>query len=486
MDLNERFITYHQSKNTFSESKKVLVAFSGGKDSLCLLTLLRQYEAKLEIKVGACHVHHMIRGEEADREMDFCREVCEDLGIPFFAEKVDVPAFCKKNGVGLEEGARAERYRLLTQIAEAEGYDLIATAHSASDQAETVLFRMIRGSGIAGTRGIAERRDKFIRPLLPFYQEEIVAYLRKHQLTFTKDSSNDDILYSRNRLRNVILPEMKKINPSVEKALVRFGNLSSYQHALCVKLCDQIEKSQNFQAVCGKVPLSVLTEYAKDEADFPLLYEFLSRMAQNENISIDFDRFLSLVSLLKRPIEGKIIEISNGFSFLVKKNTLIFAKHETPLASIEYEMTLQEGTNSLPAFGEILHVSAKKQGKVININKKGLIIHIASDKMEGKLVARNFRNGDKIRMYGMNKRIKKLFCDAGIPSSLRNRIPLVCDDKEVVWLPFFGLCDKARDEKEGQIRTLSLSGEALSPIETIVGSSPLKPEILVKENNLSK
>ncbi len=468
MNLSERFIQIQNQTKLIQKSDRILVALSGGKDSVCLLFLLLQFQKILPFHLGACHVHHMIRQDEADRDLLFCRHLCDEWCIPFFSETVDIPAFCKKNKLGLEEGARLERYRLLEKVAQREGYHKIATAHSATDQAETLLFRLVRGCGLTGAKGILEQRGRIIRPMLSFTSDEIISFVENNQLPFTEDSSNSDILYSRNRLRHCVIPEMKKINPEAEHALSKFCKTATFQDALCAKLCNGLEKKNEVCFSDGKAPLALLQKLTLDEADFPILFTCLSRMTQSENISIDFDHFSRVVSLLKNDQKGKIIEISNGFSFSIQSDQLVFSKYESEKESINYQIEIHEGVNLIPPLKQKMTLDIKRQGKVSNFNKKLLIIHLSFDKIEGELFVRNFRSGDRIRMYGMSKSIKKLFCDAGIPRTLRPFIPIVCDEREIIWLPFFGLCDKVREEFADTVATLTLSGDHLEQIENSI------------------
>ena len=153
----------------------LLVAFSGGADSAVLLTLLQKECQARHICLTAFHVNHMIRGEEADRDAAFCKKFCQERAISFVCESVDIPSLAKAEKKGLEETARNERYRLLSEYAEKEGYTKIATAHNATDNLETVLFHLVRGMSIHGAGGIHPIRQNIIRPLLPFTKEEILA-----------------------------------------------------------------------------------------------------------------------------------------------------------------------------------------------------------------------------------------------------------------------------------------------------------------------
>jgi tRNA(Ile)-lysidine synthase len=468
MNLISSFQQNCKEKKLIQKNDRILVAFSGGKDSLCLLSLLHRLKNEFGIEVAACHVHHKIRSFEADRDADFCAEYCKKMEIPFLLEIADVPSFCKKEKFGLEEGARLLRYALLEQAAKKIACNKIATAHTLSDQAETVLFRLVRGSGTLGASGIPERRGAIIRPLLPFSSEEILDYLEKEGLLFIEDSSNSDILFTRNRIRNQILPELKKINPKAEKALDRFAAMARWSQKMAESAADQWQKEHSADSLSNALPLMPLKKLAQNEADFPLLYELLSRMAKKEKIVIDFERFLALTSLLFEPIEGKIIEIQNGFCFRVSSNFLHFEKNDCEYKSILYQVKIQPGNNPIPACGANFFLSDKRRGKVENVNKKLLKILAASDRIEGDLFVRNWKSGDTIRLNQMTKSVKKLFQEAGIPKEYRHRIPLCCDEKGILWIPFIGLCDRARDPEALEVVTFSLSGDCLFEVEKII------------------
>jgi tRNA(Ile)-lysidine synthetase-like protein len=264
------------------------------------------------------------------------------------------------------------------------------------------------------------------------------------------------------------MPEIKSINPSAEEALFRFSSLCTSQRELCLFLCASLEKEYGFSAVSGSIPLSVLTPLAEKKEKKALLYELCSQMASKENISISFERFHKLIPLLKHPIEGKIIEISDGFSFSVREKNFVFSKYDPHDSGIEYRMELTDGNNLIEPLDQILTIGPKMPGKVLNINKKLLIIEVASDRIEGRLSVRNYVKGDRIVINKMRKSVKKLFCDLHIPPSLRKNIPLICDEKEILWVPFIGLCDKARDPSSCEKITLTLSGGKLKDIQELI------------------
>ena len=201
---------------------RVLCAVSGGADSMCLLALLLQTGA---YELAAAHFEHGIRGEESLRDCAFVESYCRDRGVPCFVGRADVPALAAKSGLGLEEAARKLRYAFLERTAEEEGYDFIATAHSADDNAETVLFHLARGTGPAGLCGIPARRGKIIRPLLALTRAEIEEALAASGTPHVEDSTNQDESYSRNRIRRAVMPVLKELNPAFPEAVARMSRL---------------------------------------------------------------------------------------------------------------------------------------------------------------------------------------------------------------------------------------------------------------------
>ena len=454
--LPRKFSEHLADLSVLSRGDRVLIALSGGKDSVALASLLNACADRFGISLRACHVNHGIRGEEADRDEAFCEAFCRERSIPFSRCRADVPAFCEKEGMGLEEGARMVRYRLLRQTAKRFDCRFIATAHTADDQAETVLFRLARGTGFSGAAGIPEKSGDLIRPLLPFTGKEIASYLKENNISFIYDSSNEDLSFTRNRIRKKVLPALEKAVPGCGTSLVRFARTASWQDALVKRCADDWEKETGVTPAAGEAPLRDLIPLTETEADYPVLYEIFHRMTGTSGISLTYERFLALISFLKSDFSGKLIEIANGFSFFRDRDLLRFGKATATVEKPEYRILLRTGENALPEIGATLTLSDPKPGKVRNIHKNHLIIHAASDRIEGELFVRNCLPGDRIRMNGLSKSVKKALCDAGYSSEQRKTVPVVCDEGGVFWVPGLGLCDRARDPNASFVLTLDL------------------------------
>ena len=186
----KRIIDFIEKHTMLSNGGKILCAVSGGADSMCLLSLLKDLEGTLNIRVSAAHFEHGIRGEESLRDLHFVRDYCRQSGIPFISEQGNVPDYAAQRGLGTEEAARILRYEFLERARILMECDVIATAHNMDDNAETVIFNLLRGSGTAGLSGIPPVRDRIIRPLLCMPRSEIEKYLLDNGIPHVEDSTN--------------------------------------------------------------------------------------------------------------------------------------------------------------------------------------------------------------------------------------------------------------------------------------------------------
>ena len=205
----------------------MLVALSGGPDSVCLLNILYKFKDELNITLGAAHINHMLRGEDSDRDEKYVIELCNKIGIPSYIKRVNINNYSEKNKMSSEMAGRKVRYDFFEEIMKKGNYNKIATAHNANDQAETIMFRLIRGSGLEGLGGIKAYRDnKIIRPILCLERDEVEEYIRKENLNPRIDKTNFEKIYNRNKIRLDILPYIKEhFNEDIIKTLNRTARL---------------------------------------------------------------------------------------------------------------------------------------------------------------------------------------------------------------------------------------------------------------------
>ena len=214
--------------NMIKEGDKVVIGVSGGPDSITLLNVLNKFKEKLNIKIYVAHINHSIR-KEADEETEYVREFCKKIGVEFFFKKIDVEQEAKKLKIGTEEAGRNIRYAFFEEVAKKVGANKIATAHNSNDNAETVLMNIIRGTSISGLKGIEKMRDnKFIRPLIETTRDKIEEYCKIENLNPRYDKSNKENVYTRNKVRNLLIPYIQKeFNPNIIEGINRLSNIAT-------------------------------------------------------------------------------------------------------------------------------------------------------------------------------------------------------------------------------------------------------------------
>ena len=229
--MRERFLKNITEKHLLAHGEQAVVGVSGGADSVCLLLLLYSVREELSLGLTVCHVQHGIRGEAAEGDAVFVEELAGRLGLPFIRKNVDVPGYSRKTGLGTEEAARVLRYRAFSEALKETGSSTLVVAHNLSDQAETVLFRLARGTGVRGAGGMEEMTEstaagvhfKLVRPLLAFSREEIEAFLGENGERFRVDETNLETEYGRNRIRHRVLPELAELNSQAVRHIAAFS-----------------------------------------------------------------------------------------------------------------------------------------------------------------------------------------------------------------------------------------------------------------------
>ena len=415
---------------------KVLVAVSGGADSVCLLNILYDLKDKLGITVYAAHLNHMIRGEEAQRDEAFVLELCSVMGIKCFLRHVDVPHLAKAEGLSLEEAGRKARYEFFDSLKKSEGITKIATAHNKNDRAETVLMRIIRGTGIDGLGGISyKREDSVIRPILDTKREDIEEYLREKNIDFCTDSTNSDNDYTRNRVRNELIPYLRdNFNPKIIDTLVRFSEtasedaefLSGYAERLCERINNPLPSHKPY-ALCIETLMLV------ENSIKARLIKIMAKKAAGCDLKLEYKHIGEVISLIEKSTGAAAqlplnVRVRNEYGWLIFENTeekteekgektenSNFYMRVHPLESYYIE--------ALSADIVLKLVEPKLYKK--NMNEQLLDF----DKLEGKkLILRNREQGDKIVCFedGREKKLKNIFIDYKIPKVARDKIPLLC------------------------------------------------------------
>ena len=406
------------------KGKRVMVGLSGGADSVSLLFSLNRLKNAYPLEVFAVHVNHQLRGEESVRDMQYANDLCDELGIPFYCHTVDVKSYALENKLGIEEAAREVRYNFFREFSFNNQIDYILTAHNKNDVAETILFHIIRGSGIAGLQGISRQRDNIIRPLLCFSREEIEQYCCENSISFVVDSTNNDINYSRNFIRHKIIPDIKKLNPSVVDALYRLSNSITSVN----KMID------TYESFCTDME-------SRDLEDEFLFRRAKNRLSEISDHQLTYNRFMALRNALNNENET-ILSFPDNVECIVKNGDFHFRKLLSDIQNID-EFVLSEGENLVNDW-LMIEISNKILEKRENVYKNSTIFSINCDTIVGGLKVRSRREGDKIRIGDMTRNLKKLFIEKKIPKDVRDLIPVICDEKDILLVPKIGIADKSK------------------------------------------
>lgn len=427
-----------------SPTSPILVAYSGGADSTALLHMLCRWGKDVGCQIYAAHVNHGIRGEEADRDEAFCRRTADALGIPLFVHRADVSALSKERGESVETTARDVRYEFFDRIMAEHEIPLLATAHNADDNLETMLFHLVRGSSLRGICGIPVTRlcenGVLVRPLLPVTRKEILAYCESHKLCFVTDSTNTDTDYTRNRIRSDILPLLKELNPSCVEHAAQLAEALRADH-----LC--LESMANLFAEEMRVGDGFELEKINGSPDAVVnralisLYRDVSGGGALENSHV-----IALRRLASKAVPHSRVTLPRGIVASVEEDRLVFAR-PVDMKEIEpYSVSLSMGRNVISqTMCEIIMESSQNTK---NIYKNSILLSLDSATINGTVFAESRKAGDRIRLGGMHKSLKKLYTEKKIPLSLRSRLPVLRDADGILAVPLVGQRDGTRPKKD--------------------------------------
>jgi tRNA(Ile)-lysidine synthase len=454
--------SFIQKQNMLELSDRVVVGVSGGADSMCLLNVLMQLQHEYQLSLFVVHVNHQIRGAESDAEEAYVREFCEAHKIPISSFLVPVLEMAKNSGKSVEEVGRNVRYELFEQEAQKHHCHKIAIAHNMNDNAETVLFHLFRGSMVQGASGIRAMRGKIIRPLLETKRETIEVWLKDQRITYYTDSSNLSLDYSRNKIRNLILPiASQDINTKSIEHLSQFANqmeqIAEYLRKVTKELFLRIAQFDE-----GKLMLDIKELKAQDY----LLAQSVMKMAIEQvslvNKDIEAVHVNDALGLMDKQ-SGKEIHLPNHIIVKRGYTTLILARIEnrkdeeirTYVPQIPGEWYCEESTNRLR-----FELIDKKL--LDDIPKNSYTKWFDYDKIRDTVVIRTKQQGDflQINQNGGRKTLKSLFIDEKIPKDKREKMYLVTAGSHVLWVPGIRTSEAFLvDEQTKQILSITLENE---------------------------
>lgn len=416
--IMDKVLQLIKEQNLIKSGDVVAVACSGGADSIALLHILKQYEDELDFQVIAVHVNHCIR-DNAKRDENFVRNFCKKYNIRFYSFVVDVPKVARQMAVSLETAGRQARYGIFDALLQKGVADKIALAHHAYDQAETILLHLFRGSGLNGVIGMeVKKNNNYIRPMLNVTKDEVYEYLKQNELSFVEDETNKENTYTRNFLRNEIIPKLKEKWPNIVNTLINFGKMAAIDN-------EYIENNLNADALIvsgntAKIPLSYFSYHVA------IIGRILFKAFNSIGVTCDIEKkhIDSIIKLAQKSENGKKLDLPMSVSVYKEYDYITITNKKKE--QVPFYAEFKSGEIIVPNFGK-LNV---KRVKEINNQTNALFIDLK--KLPQDAYWRFRHDGDMFTKFGGGtKKLKSFLIDKKIPQRERDFIPVLASNNEV-------------------------------------------------------
>ena len=418
--MEKKFLDFIKKNKLLKKGDHVVVACSGGADSVALLVMLKNVSVALGISLVAVHVNHNIRGEEATRDENHVKELAERLGVDYVVRSVDAPLYAMEAKKTLEQAARELRYDALRSVKDELNATKIAVAHNKGDQTESVLMHLFRGSGISGVSGMLAKNVDIIRPLLDFDKAELIEYLNKNNISYKEDSTNSDINYSRNFIRHKIVGEVEKVYPGVSSNVCRFANKMQEINQFINDILPThlILKKQN-----GVV---VLNDASREHNVIVTRLIFVALEMINARVDVEEKHINQIISVFSLQV-GKKIDLPNNLVATRVHEGVYLSRQEDELF---VERKFKQEDKIETAIG-VIEVTPEKEAKF-----GGDGLYIDGSLVPETAVWRNIKNGDKFTKFsGGTKTISKFLTDKKIDAPVRKKMVVLANNDEVLAVP---------------------------------------------------
>jgi tRNA(Ile)-lysidine synthase len=439
----QKVLHYIKEHRLIAPAQKLVVAVSGGPDSVCLLHILWKLRQELDIDLHVAHLNHKLRGDESDADAAYVEVLARKLGIPATIESRDVKAYRAKRRLSLEEAAREVRYAFLAEVVSKTGAEKVSVGHTATDHTETILMHLIRGAGPRGLRGLlplntiksGANKLTIVRPLLELTREETAAYCRRHRLQPCTDSSNLSPALFRNNIRLELIPLLKRYNPQVVEALQRTAHLAADDFSFIDENADrawvEVVSEQNSALILDKKKFLSLPTALERNILRRAIDSLLGDLKDIEAKHIE-----DILNALEKPA-GRSIGLPEGLQFTIEYDKYILAQ-ETAAAcpfthlDAEYPLTVP-GRTSIPGG---IFVASVIDSKKREYDEDGFTAYVDFDKTGSALKVRPRFTGDRFQPLGLaeSKKLNVFMIDARIPRAWRPRVPIVTAPGQIIWV----------------------------------------------------
>lgn len=452
--LEERVIKNVYKHKLIKKDDNIILGLSGGPDSMVLLHILLYVRERISFNLVVAHINHGVRGEEALKDEKFTEKVAKELGLDFFSTKADMIGLAKEKNISEEEAGREIRYGFFRKLIKELGHGKIAVAHNRNDQAETLLMRIMRGTGIDGLSGMSFKSDDIIRPILDINRWEIEKYVEDNSIETVVDKTNLETIYSRNKVRLELIPYIKEnFNPNIIDTLFRLSENakldSSFLEEWSGKVYKSISKEKSASVVMKSDLFMEEDKAVKNRIIRKAIYNLIHTLQGIEEVHIS-----SVVDLFNKGETGKRIDLPHNLLAKVSYNNLIIEKDiNEDMAEVcenKEETILQIGQNYLEEYN--LEISLKIiDRKDINFkNVSSNVKFFDYDIMNEEIWIRTRNPGDRFAPIGMKgrKKIKDYFIDEKIPRDLRDEIPLLMCGENIIWVIGYRMSEDYKVKKE--------------------------------------
>jgi len=468
--LEQRVIDFIREHNLFSADDRLVVAVSGGADSVCLLHILMRWRKELGVELHVAHLNHQLRGAESDSDAGYVSDLVSRLDVPATIERRDVAAYRDQKGISLEEAAREVRYSFLAEVASVIGTSKVVVGHTRDDHIETILMHLLRGAGTAGLCGLQPRsvlpygessgQLEVARPLLELTRQETLDYCQRYNLAPRSDSSNVSPSFLRNRVRLELLPVLRSYNPGIDKALLRLADIAGDDVSFIAKKASLLWKKLASEED-DIIYLDMSQMVASPRAMQRQIFRRAIKQLRGNLKDVEADHIEAMMDFLSKPA-GKKLCLPDGLTLSTEYGRLILASAQAsicPLPPLKGIFSIKiPGETVLPGW----RVRADIVRQVVD-DEDGLAASFDLDKVGKELAVRRRRPGDRFQPLGMSqtKKLQDFMVDSRIPRSWRDRVPLICSPKQILWIVGWRIDDRVK-VTENTKEVLHLQFERLS------------------------
>ncbi len=447
-DLLSKLGSTIRKQNLLQPDDTVIVAISGGADSTALLDLLNRL-SEYNLKLIAAHLNHCLRGNDSDADEEFCRRLAARYSVPFESRRINIRELARTGQLNLEDAGRRARISFLDELRAKHDGSAIAMAHHADDQAETLLMRLLRGSGMTGLSGMGYRNSRgYIRPLLETTRHEIEQYLRERGLSWCEDASNQDTIYLRNRIRHELLPLLEQYNPAIRTSLAATASILHDDEAVLVELTERA-----FNDTCSTKEGGVVCNIKKllifDQALQRRIFRHAFKQVAGSLDGLSRRHTDAVIALMASERPNSQLALPQGITVVREYGSLLFkhSRNSEPETLPDFQIT-GPGQYKLSTGGSLTI-------EIINhppdfLSRSDYSVHVDLNSSPFPWRVRTFHPGDRMVPFGMigHKKVKDIFIDRKIPQTVRRHTPLLYCGDRLIWLAGISASELCRVGRE--------------------------------------